>query len=71
MKFLAVMGFIACGLILMLGMSLVPEARGATGIPHGIIVLMVLFYLAGSIFFHLVPSILPRRAARSLNGIEK
>jgi len=55
----------------MLGMSLVPEARGATGIPHGIIVLMVLFYLAGSIFFHLVPSILPRRAARSLNGIEK
>lgn len=77
MKFLAVMGFISCGLILLdgffmlLGTGLVPDALGATSVPHGIIALMVLFYLAGSIFFYLVPSILLMRAARSLNGIEK
>ena len=56
MKFLAVMGLISCGLVLLdgffmlLGTSLVPTARGVTGVPHGVIALMVLFYLAGSFF---------------------
>ena len=77
MKFLAVMGLISCGLVLLdgffmlLGTSLVPNARGVPGAPPGVIALMVLFYLAGSFFFYLVPSILLMRAARSLNGIEK
>lgn len=56
-------------LFMLLGMSAAPDAYQR--IPHGLIVLMMLFYLVGAVFGYLVPSVLLMRAAQALNGIEQ
>ena len=76
MKFIAILGFIGCGFLLLdglfvfLGMSLATPVR-SYGVPHGIIILFALGWLASGIFLYLMPSILLMRAARALNGIER
>lgn len=74
MKFIAIMGFVACGLLvleflfMLFGFSAAPGVYGR--IPHGMLASMLAFYLVMGVFGYLVPSVLLLRAAQALNGIE-
>lgn len=75
MKFIAIVGFIACGLLVLeslfmiFGLSVAPTADQR--LPHGAIVLIILLYLLGAVFTYLIPSVLLMRAAQALDGIEQ
>ncbi|HYW77448.1 MAG TPA: hypothetical protein VFA48_12670 [Gammaproteobacteria bacterium] len=75
MKFIAVMGFIGCGLMMLeflfVLFGLPASMFAGKDLPHGVIFLMLLFYLASAIFAYLIPSILLMRAAGALDGIER
>lgn len=76
MKFLAIMGFIGCGfvvldtLFLFFGFILHPADTAPRGLPRGWMMLLALIYLVTAFFVYFMPSLLLIRSASALDGIE-
>lgn len=76
MKFIAIMGFIGCGLAVLdavftfFGFAFLPGSKTYQALPGGFLMLSALFYVAVAVFGYFLPSLLLIRSASVLDRIE-
>jgi hypothetical protein len=75
-KFIAIMGFIGCGFIVLdalfvfWGFAILPGAKTSQALPLGPMMALVLLYLVIAFFTYFIPSLLLARYASTLGRIE-
>lgn len=77
MKFIAIMGFIGFGLLVLdalfvfLGAGMPPHTQATRGLSSGILLLVAIVYIVLGFFVYFMPPFLLMKTATALNGIEQ
>jgi len=76
MKFIAIMGFIGFGflvldaLFVIFGAGMLPHTKASPSLPAGVMILLALFYIVIGFFVYFLPPFLLMKSASALDWIE-